>query len=94
MNQSVLNKIQVIREDIPKAVILMESIEFLMGNLQKFYELGMIEEVTSIAANIKTYSEELARLNNKGRLYEIAKEMQIRGIKISVVTGMVKERDN
>lgn len=94
MNQSVLNKISVIREDIPKAVILMENIEFLMGNLQKFYELGMIEEVTSIAANIKTYSEELARLNNKGRLCDIAKEMQSRGIKLSVVTRLVEEGDN
>jgi len=94
MNQSVLNKISVIREDIPRAVILMKNIEFFMGNLQKFYELGKFEEVTILAANIKTYSEELTRLNNKGRLCEIAKEMQNREIKISVVKRLVEGRDN
>ncbi|RKE76769.1 YqaH family protein [Bacillus safensis] len=94
MNQSVLNKICVIREDIPRVVILMKNIEFFMENLQKFYELGKFEEVTILAANIKTYSEELTRLNNKGRLYEIAKEMQSRDIKLSVVKRMIKERDN
>ncbi|MCY1094116.1 YqaH family protein [Bacillus safensis] len=78
---------QFIKEDVPVAKVKIQSAEELMLLAHQALKDGDYDELASIAGSIRTISEDLVRMNNKGRLIKAAEEIQKKhGVRLEVVT--------
>lgn len=75
---------QFISEDVPVAKVKIQSAEELMFLAHQALDY---DELASLAGSIRNISEDLVRMNNKGRLIKTAEEIQKKyGVRIEVVT--------
>ncbi|WP_280149740.1 YqaH family protein [Bacillus safensis] len=77
---------QFLSEDIPLAESKIDSAKELLYLAHQELKDGNYEEVASLAGSIRNISEDLVRMNNKGRLINTAEEIQKKhGVKLAVV---------
>lgn len=77
---------QFLSEDIPLAESKIDSAKELLYLAHQELKDGNYEEVASLAGSIRNISEDLVRMNNKGRLIKTAEEIQKKhGVKLAVV---------
>ncbi|MEC3621575.1 YqaH family protein [Bacillus subtilis] len=77
---------QFLKSDVESAARKINSAEELSIMLLEALRDGDYEEATSLAGSIKVLSEDISRMENKGRLYETAMKMQQRGINLAVIS--------
>ncbi|MEC1411903.1 YqaH family protein [Bacillus safensis] len=77
---------QFLKEDLLKATAQIDSINQLLHLAHQELHDGNYEEVASMAGSIRNISEDLVRMNNKGRLIKTAEELQKKhGVRLTVV---------
>ncbi|WP_342474681.1 YqaH family protein [Bacillus sp. FSL L8-0215] len=77
---------QFLSEDIPLAESKIDSVKELLYLAHQALKDGDYEEVASMAGSIRNISEDLVRMNNKGRLIKTAEELQKKhGLRLTVV---------
>ncbi|MGV6982394.1 YqaH family protein [Bacillus pumilus] len=77
---------QFLSEDIPLAESKIDSAKELLYLAHQALKDGDYEELASLAGSVGIISEDLTRMNNKGRLIKTAKELQKKhGEKLAVV---------
>lgn len=78
---------QFLKEDLSKAKAKIDSINQLLHLAHQELRDGNYEEVASMAGSIRNISEDLVRMNNKGRLIKTAEELQKKhGVRLELVT--------
>ncbi|MEK5006560.1 YqaH family protein [Bacillus sp. FSL K6-3312] len=77
---------QFISEDVSRAKTKIDCVKELLYLAHQELKDGNYEEVASLAGSIRNISEDLLRMNNKGRLIKTAEEIQKKhGVKLAVV---------
>ncbi|MCL7873844.1 YqaH family protein [Bacillus altitudinis] len=77
---------QFISEDVSRAKAKIDCINQLLHLAHQELRDGNYEEVASMAGSIRNISEDLVRMNNKGRLIKTAAEIQKKhGVRLTVV---------
>lgn len=77
---------QFISEDVSRAKTKVDCVKELLYLAHQELKDGNYEEVASLAGSIRNISEDLVRMNNKGRLIKTAEEIQKKhGVKLAVV---------
>ncbi|AHL70844.1 YqaH family protein [Bacillus safensis] len=77
---------QFISEDVSRAKTKIDCVKELLYLAHQELKDGNYEEVASLAGSIRNISEDLVRMNNKGRLIKTAEEIQKKhGVKLAVV---------
>ncbi|MEH7651996.1 YqaH family protein [Bacillus safensis] len=78
---------QFIKEDVPVAKVKIQSAEELMLLAHQALKDGDYDELASLAGSIRNISEDLVRMNNLGKLIEVASKLQKKsGVRIELVT--------
>ncbi|MFN3092159.1 YqaH family protein [Bacillus pumilus] len=78
---------QFIKEDVPVAKVKIQSAEELMLLAHQALKDGDYDELASLAGSVRTISEDLVRMNNKGLLVKAAESIQKKhGARLEVVT--------
>ncbi|MFP7238105.1 YqaH family protein [Bacillus altitudinis] len=78
---------QFIKEDVPVAKVKIQSAEELMLLAHQALKDGDYDELASLAGSIRTISEDLVRMNNLGKLIEVASKLQKKsGVRLELVT--------
>ncbi|MCR4365394.1 MULTISPECIES: YqaH family protein [Bacillus amyloliquefaciens group] len=81
-----MNNNQFLTSDLEAANRKVDSAEELAIMLCEALRDGDYEEAISLAGSIKVLTEDINRLANKGRLYDVAMKMQQRGINLTVIS--------
>ncbi|CUB27177.1 MULTISPECIES: YqaH family protein [Bacillus amyloliquefaciens group] len=81
-----MNNNQFLTSDLEAAKRKVDSAEELAIMLSEALRDGDYEEAISLAGSIKVLTEDINRLANKGRLYDVAMKMQQRGINLTVIS--------
>nr|WGD99358.1 YqaH family protein [Bacillus velezensis] len=81
-----MNNNQFLKSDLEVAKRKVDSAEELAIMLSEALRDGDYEEAISLAGSIKVLTEDINRLANKGRLYDVAMKMQRRGINLTVIS--------
>ncbi|MCY7542208.1 YqaH family protein [Bacillus safensis] len=77
---------QFISEDVSRAKTKIDCVKELLYLAHQELKDGNYEEVASLAGSIRNISEDLVRMNNKGRLIKTAEELQKKhGVRLTVV---------
>lgn len=77
---------QFISEDVSRAKAKIDCVKELLYLAHQELKDGNYEEVASLAGSIRNISEDLVRMNNKGRLIKTAEEIQKKhGVRLTVV---------
>ncbi|MGX9293069.1 YqaH family protein [Bacillus sp. A015] len=75
-----------LKEDIPVAKVKIQSAEELMFLAHQALKDGDYDELASLAGSVRTISEDLVRMNNKGLLIKAAEAIQKKhGVRLTVV---------
>ncbi|KWZ68190.1 YqaH family protein [Bacillus altitudinis] len=78
---------QFIKEDVPVAKVKIQSAEELMLLAHQALKDGDYDELASLAGSIRNISEDLVRMNNLGKLIEVASKLQKKsGVRLELVT--------
>ncbi|MDR0121165.1 YqaH family protein [Bacillus pumilus] len=78
---------QFFSEDVSRAKTKICCVENLLYLAHQELKDGNYEELASLAGSIRNISEDLVRMNNKGRLIKAAEEIQKKhGVRLEVVT--------
>ncbi|WP_353856463.1 YqaH family protein [Bacillus sp. Bos-x628] len=86
---------QFIREDIPLAEAKIDSVKELLYIAYQSLKDGDYEEVASLAGSIRNISEDLVRMNNKGKLFEVATDIQKKhGVRLELVTRTERSKNH
>ncbi|MGZ9699994.1 YqaH family protein [Bacillus safensis] len=67
---------QFLKEDLSKAKAKIDSINQLLHLAHQALKDGDYEELANLAGSVEIISEDLVRMNNKGRLIRTAEEIQ------------------
>ncbi|WP_255233629.1 YqaH family protein [Bacillus altitudinis] len=77
---------QFLSDDVSRAKTKIDCVKELLYLAHQELKDGNYEEVASLAGSIRNISEDLVRMNNKGRLIKTAEEIQKKhGVKLAVV---------
>lgn len=78
---------QFIKEDLPVAKVKIQSAEELLLLAHQALKDGDYDELASLAGSIRNISEDLVRMNNSGKLIEVASKLQKKsGVRLELVT--------
>ncbi|PRS09017.1 hypothetical protein C6X95_18480 [Bacillus pumilus] len=78
---------QFLKEDLSKAKVKIDSINQILHLAHQALKDGDYEELASLAGSVEIISEDLVRMNNKGRLIKTAEELQKKhGVRLELVT--------
>ncbi|MCY7574471.1 YqaH family protein [Bacillus pumilus] len=78
---------QFIKEDLPVAKVKIQSAEELLLLAHQALKDGDYDELASLAGSIRNISEDLVRMNNLGKLIEVASKLQKKsGVRLELVT--------
>lgn len=78
---------QFIKEDLPVAKVKIQSAEELLLLAHQALKDSDYDELASLAGSIRNISEDLVRMNNLGKLIEVASKLQKKsGVRLELVT--------
>ncbi|MDH6595819.1 YqaH family protein [Bacillus aerius] len=78
---------QFISEDVSRAKTKIDCVKELLYLAHQELKDGNYEEVASLAGSIRNISEDLVRMNNLGKLIEVASKLQKKsGVRLELVT--------
>ncbi|MEH7799921.1 YqaH family protein [Bacillus pumilus] len=78
---------QFLKEDLSKAKAKIDSINQILHLAHQALKDGDYEELASLAGSVEIISEDLIRMNNLGKLIEVASKLQKKsGVRLELVT--------